>query len=137
MASQVCHSTKMTTTNESKEEIRLKIPQRFMVVPGTAFIVGSAIGIMKGGRTASMRFLAENAHRPPTTVQGWYFYKKTKNYRVMLGSLKGAGSEASKLTALAVGYVGMEEGMDRLGWGSAKCIGAAVGTALVFSAVCE
>ncbi|KDR83367.1 hypothetical protein GALMADRAFT_42799, partial [Galerina marginata CBS 339.88] len=91
-----------------KPEIRLTIPQRFMVVPGTAFVVGSAIGIMRGGRAASLRFLAENAHRPPTTVQGWYFYKKTKNYKVMLGALRGAGVEAGKLSGLALAYVGLE-----------------------------
>jgi len=127
----------MDNRDDKPAAIRLTIPQRMMLVPGTAFIIGSAIGIMRGGRNASLRFLAENAHRPPTTVQGWYFYKKTKNYKVMLGALKGAGVEAGRLTLLAMGYVGMEEGLQKIGWGEAKEVGAAVGTALVFSAVCE
>ncbi|KAF8164991.1 hypothetical protein B0H34DRAFT_647790 [Crassisporium funariophilum] len=118
-----------------KEAIHVNIPRRFLLVPGAAFVVGTAIGLMRGGRTASLRFLAENAHRPPKTVQGWYFYKKTKNYKVMLGALKGAGIEASRLSVLALGYVGLEEGMERVGWGEAKEVGAAVGTAAVFSAV--
>ncbi|KAF8974604.1 hypothetical protein BDZ97DRAFT_1911772 [Flammula alnicola] len=130
----------MTSSDEHDEgaakntAIWLTIPRRVMLVPATAFIVGTAIGITRGGRTASLRFLAENAHRPPTTVQGWYFYKKTKNYKVMLGALKGAGAEATKLTALGLTYVGIEEGVERMGWGPAKHVGAAVGTAIVFSA---
>ena len=123
--------------DEEKRAIHLTIPPRMYQIPLTAVGLGCAIGIMRGGRTASLRFLAENAHRPPKTVQGWYFYKKTKNYRVMLGALKGAGVEAGKLTALGLAYVGIEEGLVRAGWGGAKDMGAAVGTALVFSTVCE
>lgn len=130
-------ATTSSDDDAQKKSIRLNIPQRVMVIPATAFVLGTAIGLMRGGREASLRFLAENAHRPPTTVQGWYFYKKTKNYKVMLGALKGAGKDAGRVTVLALGYVGIEEGMERVGWGGMKSIGAAVGTALVFSAVCE
>jgi len=117
--------------------IRVNIPQRVLLVPGTAFVVGSAIGLVRGGRTASLQFLAENAHRPPKTVQGWYFYKKTKNYRVMLGGLKGGVIEGSRLGAIALCYVGLESGVERYGWGSVKEIVAGVGTGCVFSMVCE
>ncbi|TFK43175.1 hypothetical protein BDQ12DRAFT_718418 [Crucibulum laeve] len=118
-----------------KKQIRLNIPSRFYLVPGTAILVGTAIGVMRGGRAASLRFLAENAHRPPTTVQGWYFYNKTKNYKVILGGLKGAGADAARLAVVALGWVGIEEGMRRVGWGELSEVGAAVGTAGVFSAV--
>ena len=117
--------------------IRLTIPPRFYLVPGAAIIVGSAIGLMRGSQKASLRFLAENVHRPPTTVQGWYFYNKTKNYKVLLGGLKGAGAEASKLGLVALGWVSLEEVIERVGWGQVKEIGAAMGTAGVFSVVCE
>ncbi|PPQ68852.1 hypothetical protein CVT26_001686 [Gymnopilus dilepis] len=120
-----------------KRSIRLTIPQRIIAVCGTAFVVGATIGTMRGGRAASLRFLAENAHRPPTTVQGWYFYKKTKNYKVMLGGLKGAAIEAGRLTALSLAYVGIEEGLEQTGWHRMKEVGAGVGTAVVFSAVCR
>lgn len=123
--------------SDEKQRIELTIPRRVMVVPATAFVVGAAIGIMRGGRGASLRFLAENAHRQPRTVQGWYFYKKTKNYKVLFGALKGAGTEAGRLTALGLTYVGIEEGLVRVGWGGTKDMGAAVGTAAVFSTVCE
>ena len=114
--------------------IRVNIPQRVLLVPGTAFIVGSAIGLVRGGRTASLRFLAEKAHRPPKTVEGWYFYNKTKNYRVMLGGLKGAGMEGCRLGGIALCYVGLESA---IGWSELKEIGAGVGTGAVFSIVCE
>jgi len=99
-----------------------------------AVALGSAIGIMRGGREASLRFLAENAHRPPRTVQGWYFYKKTKNYRVAWGALKGAGKEATRLGAITGTYVVLEEGMDRV-YPSAKEVVAGAGTGLLFGAV--
>lgn len=117
--------------------IRVNVPRRVLLIPGTAFIVGSAIGLVREGRTASLRFLAENAHRPPKTVQGWYFYKKTKNYRVMLGGLKGAGIEGSRLGAIALCYVGIEAAVERCGWGELKEMAGGVGTGTVFSMVCE
>lgn len=120
--------------DEPKTAIRVNIPQRVLLVPGTAFIVGSAIGLVRGGRRASLRFLAENAHRPPKTVEGWYFYNKTKNYRVMLGGMKGAGMEGSRLCGIAVCYVGLES---VIGCSGLKEIGAGVGTGAVFSIVCE
>ncbi|KAG6911632.1 hypothetical protein DXG01_007882 [Tephrocybe rancida] len=119
-----------------KDAIHINIPPRFYLVPGAAFLVGTTIGLMRGSRQASLRFLAENAHRPPTTMQGWYFYKKTKNYKVIFGGLKGAAAEASKLSAVALGWVGIEEGLERVGWGQFSEVGAGVGTAGMFSAVC-
>ncbi|RDB23150.1 hypothetical protein Hypma_009590 [Hypsizygus marmoreus] len=118
-----------------KNVIRINIPPRFYLVPGAAIIVGSAIGLLRGSQTASLRFLAENVHRPPTTVQGWYFYNKTKNYKVLYGGLKGAAKEASKLTVVALGWVSIEEGLQRVGWGQFSEVGAALGTAGMFSAV--
>lgn len=122
---------------ETKRVIRLDIPPRFFYVTGTAIIVGTAIGIVRGGRLAGMRFLAENVHRPPTTVEGWYFYNKTKNYKVMLGGLKGAGMDSLRLGLAALGWVGTEEGVEKLGWGDVKDSCAGVVTAGAFSAVCE
>jgi len=120
-----------------RSEIRLNVPPRVLQVGTTAFVLGSAMGLVRGGREASMRFLAENAHRPPTTVQGWYFYKKTKNYRVLLGGLKGAGKESARLTALSLGFVGMEQAFTHVGLDNMREIGAATATAAGFSLLCE
>jgi len=126
----------MTEPTIQKEETRITIPRRMIIIPSTGFIVGSAIGMMRGGRAASLRFLAENAHRAPRTVEGWYFYKKTKNYRVMWGALKGGGIGGMKVGLVSLGYVGLESGIGRHapGW---KEIGAGIGTATLFSVVCK
>lgn len=124
-----------TTMSEEKRAIHLDIPPRMYQVPLTAVGVGCALGIMRGGRAASLRFLAENAHRPPKTVQGWYFYKKTKNYRVMWGALKGAAKESARLGAVTGAYVVLEEGLRRANQKEWASIGAGVGTGLLFGAV--
>lgn len=112
-------------TNMTEENVR----RRMMMVPMAGMIVGSVIGMMRGGRRASLRFLAENAHRAPRTVEGWYFYNKTKNYKVMLEGLKGGLREGVKVGGLAGVYVIIE---DRLGE-----VGSGIGTSLLFSIVCE
>jgi len=117
--------------------VRITIPPRFYILPGSAIIVGTVIGLARGSRRASLRFLAENVHRPPKTVQGWYFYNKTKNYRVMLGGFKGAAWDAGRLGTAALGWVGIEEGLEKAGWGDVSEVGAAIGTAGVFSGLCE
>lgn len=120
-------------------KIHLSIPGRVLAIPGLAFVVGATIGIVRGGRTTALRFLAENAHRPPRTVRGWYFYNKTKNYRVLLGGMKGAARESGKLVAISTGWVAIEEGLRILGepWSEGKEVGAGLGTAILFCAICE
>ncbi|CAO1625913.1 unnamed protein product [Sympodiomycopsis kandeliae] len=58
-------------------------------IPLTAFGIGLVSGIFTTANQAGLVFLAENAHRKPTTMQGWYFYNKTKNYRVLWAATKG------------------------------------------------
>ena len=100
-------------------------------------LVGTAIGIVRGSRAAGLRFLAENAHRPPRTMEGWYFYYKTKNYRMMLAGLREAGRHAGKLGFTALGWVTLEEGLKRAGWEDVSEIGAGIGSAAVFAGMCE
>ncbi|KAG7097268.1 hypothetical protein E1B28_004634 [Marasmius oreades] len=120
-----------------KDAIRLKIPPRLYIVPGTAFFVGLSIGFVRGARQTGLRFLAENAHRPPRTIKGWYFYNKTKNYRMLYGGGKGAVREGSKLVGISLGWVGIEEGLRWAGypWSETAEVGAGVGTAGLFCVV--
>lgn len=53
------------------DRIELTIPHNLLVLPASAALVGLVIGMSRGGSRARLRFLAENAHRPPTTIQGW------------------------------------------------------------------
>jgi hypothetical protein len=121
-----------------KRQIHVDIPRRFILLPGAAIIFGTTIGLFRGSRRASLRFLAENVHRPPTTVKGWYFYNKTKNYRMIMAGLKEAGADAVKLGASTAGWVCIEEGVKRLGEGfePAKEVAAGLGTAGIFSLAC-
>src|SRR5258705_258981 len=120
-----------------EEQMKLNVPHRMLVIPMTGMIVGSAIGIVRGAGAASLSFMAENAHRPPRTVEGWYFYKKTKNYRVMWAGLKGGVKMGTKVGGVAGVYAGIEEGMERTGLGSWKELGGGIGAGMLFSVVCE
>ncbi|KAN0097685.1 hypothetical protein V8E55_002131 [Tylopilus felleus] len=130
----------MTTNDEKGPYDATPILQsRYFILPASAAIMGTVIGAVRGSRRASLRYLAENAHRPPTTVQGWYFYNKTKNYRRMAGGLQEGGLNAMKLGVTALVWVGIEDGLERCGqpWAEARELGAGLGTASVFAAVCE
>jgi hypothetical protein len=120
-----------------RKEIHLRVPPRLYILPGAGMLAGCCIGIVRGSRRASLRFLAENAHRPPTTVKGWYLYNKTKNYRVILGGLKEAGVNATKLGAITLSWASIEEGLQRAGWGDVSELGAGVGTAGMWCAIRE
>ncbi|ESK97469.1 hypothetical protein Moror_17648 [Moniliophthora roreri MCA 2997] len=125
------------TKTASPDAIRLTIPPRVYILPGTALIIGATIGFVRGARRTGLRFLAENAHRPPRTMKGWYFYNKTKNYKMMYGGFKGAAKEAGKLMGISFAWVGIEEGVGSFGypWDEGKEVMAGIGTGMVFSAV--
>ena len=57
--------------NDDDSAISVHLPERLLVLPPAAFALGAFVGLSRGGSRARLRFLAENAHRPPTTVQGW------------------------------------------------------------------
>lgn len=73
---------------------------------------GFSIGAFLGGRQSGLQYLAENAHKLPTTVQGWYFYHKTKNYRMMLGGVKRGLKFAGKTGGLCLLYGSVEAAID-------------------------
>lgn len=66
-------------------------------IPLAGFGLGSVSGFMSASKRTSLVFLAENAHRKPTTMQGWYFYNKTKNYRVLWDAIKGGIKGGTKV----------------------------------------
>ena len=57
-----------------------------------------------GARHTGLVYLAENAHRRPETVQGWYFYNKTKYYRMILGGVQRGASTGMRLTGWVAGW---------------------------------
>jgi len=123
---------------QENEAIHINIPPRLYQVPGAALVVGTVIGTVRGSRKEGLRFLAENAHRAPTTLQGWYFYNKTKNYRKILGGLVEGGRQGLRLSATAMAWVTIEESIRRFGNGleEAAEVGAGVGTGAIFGLIC-
>ncbi|TIA92843.1 hypothetical protein E3P92_01256 [Wallemia ichthyophaga] len=115
----------MTTQGGNRETesnvIRLTIPERSFPIVFCASLVGFSLGSYRGGRLAGKKFLAENAHRAPKTVQGWYFYNKTKNYKIMQMSLKNGLVDGSKMGGIGLlwvlGSVGAEKARQRAGLG--------------------
>ncbi|GAA5977377.1 hypothetical protein JCM11641_000079 [Rhodosporidiobolus odoratus] len=76
-----------------------------VVIPTAAVVFGFTSGLVSSSKLASKQFLAENAHRLPKTVQGWYFYQKTKNYRVLYAGLKGGLRTGARLGAWTGAFV--------------------------------
>ncbi|CAF9934427.1 MAG: hypothetical protein ALECFALPRED_005942 [Alectoria fallacina] len=97
-------------------ENRLSTPFiiRFPAATAGAFLTGAALGVSHGGKTAGMRFRAENSHRFPTTSAGWYLYHKSKNYHMMLGGIKEGLKMGTKVGFWAGSFFVVEEAVDEL-----------------------
>ncbi|WVQ77178.1 hypothetical protein IAR50_006861 [Cryptococcus sp. DSM 104548] len=113
-----------TPSNASDEAIFLHIPRPLLLLPSVALTFGLSIGFVRGGSRARLRFLAENAHRMPKTVGGWYFYTKTRNYRVIQGALKSGGRYGAALGGSTLTYVLLDES---LGWAREQLFGVKLG----------
>ncbi|KAI9487751.1 MAG: hypothetical protein EXX96DRAFT_535879 [Benjaminiella poitrasii] len=85
---------------------------RLLLMTSIGSFWGFSIGAFLGARQSGLQYLAENAHKLPTTVQGWYFYHKTKNYRMMLGGIKRGVRYAGKTGGLCLLYGTLEATMD-------------------------
>lgn len=62
--------------NEEQENFFRHGPE--MAIPMTGATLGFIAGFYTAATKSGLVFMAENAHRRPNTVQGWYFYNKTK-----------------------------------------------------------
>ncbi|WRT66184.1 uncharacterized protein IL334_003137 [Kwoniella shivajii] len=102
-------SSALTQPSTSQTRINLTIPTSLLILPPTAALIGLSIGLVRGGSRARLRFLAENAHRQPKTIQGWYFYTKTRNYRVFFGAAKTGSKYFLGLGGATAVYVLLDE----------------------------
>ncbi|KAJ1801715.1 hypothetical protein LPJ59_000006 [Coemansia sp. RSA 2399] len=93
--------------------IRMEPIDRLATMTMVSFGAGALCGSYLGGKQAGRRYLAERAHRLPTTVEGWYFYQKWKNYRVTLGAFKGAAKYGAKVGACVMAFSSIEALVDR------------------------
>ncbi|KAJ3159813.1 hypothetical protein HDU86_001465 [Geranomyces michiganensis] len=87
------------------------------------------------GRTRSFQFLAENAHRLPKTVAGWYFYHRYKNYEIahagFVGGMKGAARFGAICAGFGVAEALVESAIGKESW--VATVGAGLLTAGTFS----
>lgn len=81
---------------------------RSIAIPLGTFATGFLFGVRRGTRMSSLQYLAENAHRAPRTMEGWYFYSRTKNYRVMWGGMKEGCRGGMRLAGVGILWVGLE-----------------------------
>lgn len=102
------------TTAEIEHRLSIPFHIRFPAATAGALVTGLALGLSHGGKTAGMRFRAENSHRFPTTPTGWYLYHKSKNYHIMLGGLKEGAKMGSKIAFWTGGFFVIEEAIDRI-----------------------
>jgi Na+(H+)/acetate symporter ActP len=102
-------------------------------------LFGFASGAYLSGRQRSLQFLAENAHRLPKTVKGWYFYHKYKQHEAIHGAYKGGLRYALRFGFVGLMYCGTEALMESekfglIGTESWMCsLGAGLVTANIFS----
>lgn len=125
-----------TSDAEKPDPIHIYIHKDVYQIPLATTSAGLALGFLRGSRKASLRFLAENAHNPPKTVEEWYFYHKTKNYRVLLAGLKQSGRDGLRLGAAGALWVGVEQGATRIGLKDYREVCAGLGLAGTVAAVC-
>lgn len=112
---------------------------RIILMSTIGSLWGFGIGAFIGGRQSGLQYLAENAHKLPTTVQGWYFYHKTKNYKMMLGGVKKGIRYAGRTGGLCLLYGTLEAGLDEVK-GQADVVNsvtAGVATGTIFSILCK
>jgi hypothetical protein len=98
--------------NEKLLRASLEPKTRVFLISSMGGFWGFSMGAFLGAKHSGLQYLAENAHRLPTTVQGWYFYHKTKNYRMMLGGVKRGMRFAAKTGGMCFMYGAIEAGLD-------------------------
>lgn len=117
------HETQMESLKEDAEELkresedqRLGLPPalRVFALASSAALIGGLAGLAHGWRTASLRYLASNSHRLPTTYNGWFFYHKRKMYYCLKQGMMLGFSTGVKLGSFVGCIFGIEAGLDKL-----------------------
>ncbi|KAF2217388.1 hypothetical protein CERZMDRAFT_31636 [Cercospora zeae-maydis SCOH1-5] len=119
------------------ERLSLPLHSRLPLSTAIASMTGLILGLAKGIQDTNFRFRAENAHRLPTTQQGWFLYHKSKNYNMMLGGIKEGTRQSFKFAAWTGLFFLLEEGEEEIVRDSTDCVSsmlAGLGTAGMFSA---
>jgi hypothetical protein len=82
--------------------------ERLFAMPFFSAILGFAVDGYSAGKMANYRYRAEHQHKKPKSIQQWYFYHKTKNYKVILESIYKGSRMTVKLSALSCSFLLLE-----------------------------
>ncbi|MBW0479768.1 hypothetical protein O181_019483 [Austropuccinia psidii MF-1] len=83
---------------------RLEIPQQVVVPTTVAFIIGFSSGATTSSKLSNYQFMVENLHRLPNSNKNWYFFQKTKNYKIILAGLKGGLKLGTNLACFTTSF---------------------------------
>ncbi|KAJ3397778.1 hypothetical protein HDU80_009463 [Chytriomyces hyalinus] len=103
-------------------------------------LAGFATGGLVAGRARSHQFLAENAHRLPSTERGWFLYHRHKQLEAMRAGLtwRGGFGAGLRFAGMGVVFTCTEALIENTLFGGretwAAAVGAGVGSGLVFAA---
>ncbi|KAG0275136.1 hypothetical protein BGZ95_009140 [Linnemannia exigua] len=110
--SSVVNPTNDLSKNPLLNRIGLEPVKRILLITASASFWGFMLGGVIGSRQSGMQYLAENAHRLPKNMEGWYFYHKRKNYRMMWGAFQKGVVFSSKTGAMVGLFEVLEASMD-------------------------
>jgi len=100
-------------------------------------LAGLLFGIYVGARTRRLQFLAENAHRLPKTVKGWFYYHRERNYQCLKAAADEGIRQAVRFGSVMGGFAAIETAIDlvRQREDVVSTLMAGVTSTLVFSLV--
>lgn len=101
-----------TNKNPLLNRIGLEPMKRILLITASASFWGFMLGGVIGSRQSGMQYLAENAHRLPKNMEGWYFYHKKKNYRMIWGALRKGVVYSGKTGAMVGLFEVLEASLD-------------------------
>ena len=74
-----------TYTGHADSRLSIPLELRATMVVMSSFVAGMALGATHGSSKAAFRYRAENAHRMPTTPQGWFSVSKIQELPFGIG----------------------------------------------------
>lgn len=77
-------------------------------------LIGGMGGMLGGWTDASLKYLAANSHRLPTSYNGWFFYHKRKTYYCTKNAMGNAFKTGSKVGLFIGTLFSIEAILDKL-----------------------
>lgn len=112
MVSEELHELNYFSDDRANERFHLFPKERLSLISVLASCVGGFSGLSDGIKMSSLRFLAENGHRLPRNVAGWYFYHKKKNYIMIKEGIKQGIKQGTGLSIVITSFFGLEAFID-------------------------